>query len=79
MVVTAFISAVTIILLAMLAYLDMVHIHILLVTQVIVVLMNGMFEPATIGMLPKLVDKEEATRSNAMVSSMRTASIRLDQ
>ncbi|MDF2804157.1 MAG: transporter [Anaerocolumna sp.] len=75
MVVTDFISAVTIILLAMLAYLDMVHIPILLVAQVIVVLMNGMFEPATRGMLPKLIDKKEATRSNAMVSSMRTASI----
>jgi MFS transporter, DHA3 family, macrolide efflux protein len=75
MIVTDLISAVTIILLAMLAYLDMIQISILLVAQVIIVLMNGMFEPATRGMLPKLVDKEEATRSNAMVSSMRSASI----
>lgn len=75
MIVTDLISALTIIPLAMLAYLDMIRISILLVAQVIIVLMNGMFEPATRGMLPKLVDKEEATRSNAIVSSMRTASI----
>ncbi|MDV4151840.1 MFS transporter [Clostridium sp. AL.422] len=75
MVVTDFISSITIILLAILAYLDMVYLPILLVSQVLVVLMNGMFEPATRGMLPKLVDKEEATRSNAIVSSMRTISI----
>jgi MFS transporter, DHA3 family, macrolide efflux protein len=75
MIVTDIISAVTIIFLAVLAYLDMIQISILIVAQVIIVLMNGMFEPATRGMLPKLVDKAEATRSNAMVSSMRTASI----
>lgn len=75
MVVTDIISALTIIPLAILAYLDMIQIPILLVTQIIVVLMNGLFEPATRGMLPKLVDKEEALRSNAMVSSMRSASI----
>jgi len=75
MVVTDFISAVTIMLLAILAYLDRIQIPILLAAQVIIVLMNGIFEPATRGMLPKLVDKEEATRSNAIVSSMRSASI----
>ncbi|AOT69510.1 MFS transporter [Geosporobacter ferrireducens] len=75
MVVTDLISAGVIMILAILAYWDMLSIGILLVAQVIIILMNGLFEPATRGMLPQLVDQGEATRSNAMVSSMRTASI----
>jgi MFS family permease len=75
MVVTDLVSAGVILLLAMLAYWDMLSISIMLGAQVIIILMNGMFEPATRGMLPQLVDKEEATKSNSMVSAGRSASI----
>ena len=75
MVVTDLISSGVIMMLAILAYWGMLSISILLVAQIIITLMNGIFEPATRGMLPQLVDKEEVTRSNATVSSMRTVSI----
>ncbi|TCP95836.1 MFS transporter [Serpentinicella alkaliphila] len=65
MVVTDLISAGVILMLVILAYWDMSSIGILLVAQVIIILMNGLFEPATRGMLPQLVYKEEVTRSNA--------------
>lgn len=75
MVATDFVSAGVILILAILAYQDMLNIPILLVAQVIIILMNGLFEPATRGMLPQLVEKDEATSSNSMVSAGRSASI----
>lgn len=75
MVVTDFISAVVLLGLGWLSYLDTMKLSLLLTVQVIISLMNGLFEPATRGMLPQLVDKEQLTRHNSTVASARSASV----
>lgn len=75
MVITDLVSGSVLLVLVILAYWERLSLLILLAAQVIIVLMNGIFEPATRGMLSQLVDKKEATRSNALVSSLRSASI----
>jgi len=75
MVVTDFISAGAILVLAILSYWGMMRISILLVVQVIISLLNGLFEPATRGMLPQLVNKDELTRINSTVASSRGVAI----
>ncbi|MFT9494369.1 MFS transporter [Anaerosolibacter sp.] len=77
MVVTDLISAGVILILASISYLDMVNIALLLVVQVIISLLNGLFEPATRGMLPHLVDKDDITRANSTLASLRSVSIML--
>lgn len=77
MVVTDLISAGVILILTGMAYLGRVNITLLLVVGVIISLLNGLFEPATRGMLPHLVDKEELTSANAAVASIRSVSIML--
>lgn len=75
MVVTDFISAVVLLGLGWLSYLGTMKLSLLLTVQVIISLMNGLFEPATRGMLPQLVDKEQLTRHNSTVASARSASV----
>lgn len=77
MVVTDLICAVVILVLGWLSQLSMMKLSLLLTVQVIISLMNGLFEPATRGMLPQLVDKEELTRYNSTVASARSASLLL--
>jgi len=75
MVVTDFISGGAILVLAIISYGGIMRISVLLVVQVIISLLNGLFEPATRGMLPQLVDKDELTRINSTVSSSRGVAI----
>ncbi|KAF5052875.1 putative bacilysin exporter BacE [anaerobic digester metagenome] len=75
MVVTDFISAVVLLGLGWLSYLGTMKLSLLLTVQVIISLMNGLFEPATRGMLPQLVDKEQLTHHNSTVASARSASV----
>ena len=75
MVITDLISAGVILGLSLLSYWGMMKISLLLSAQVIISLLNGLFEPATRGMMPQLVDKDELTRSNSTVTSMRSASV----
>ncbi|AOY74642.1 MFS transporter [Clostridium formicaceticum] len=77
MVVTDLISAGVILALGLFSYWGFMRISLLLIVQAVISLLNGLFEPATRGMLPQLVDKEELTQSNSTVASMRSISILL--
>lgn len=77
MVVTDLISAGIILALGFISYWGFMRIPLLLIVQAVISLLNGLFEPATRGMLPQLVDKEDLTRSNSTVASMRSLSIML--
>ena len=46
----------------------------LLFGQTLVSLLNGLFDPATKGMLPQLVDAGDLTRANSAVAALRTLS-----
>lgn len=72
MVVTDFLSGIVIIALAFAAYSKHMNMTLLLVVQVLVALLNGLFDPATKGMLPQLVEQQELTRANSMLASLRT-------
>lgn len=74
MVVTDFASAGVILVLAVAGYLDKMSLVLLLLVQVVVSLLNGLFDPATKGMLPQLVEAEELTRANSTVAALRTLS-----
>lgn len=75
MVVTDFVSAGVILGLAFMAYFDRMSLALLLPAQVIISLLNGLFDPATKGMLPRLVAQDELTRANSKVASLRGLSI----
>lgn len=77
MVVTDLISAGVILILGWLSHRGTMKLSVLLIVQVIISLMNGIFEPATRGMLPQLVDKDELTKFNSTVASARSASVLL--
>lgn len=77
MVTTDIISAGVILCLGLLSYRGAMRLSILLTVQVIISIMNGIFEPATRGMLPQLVDKDELTKHNSTVASARSASLLL--
>ncbi|MDF2804557.1 MAG: major facilitator superfamily 1 [Anaerocolumna sp.] len=77
MVVTDLISALVILILGWLSHMGIMRLSLLLIVQVIISLMNGLFEPATRGMLPQLVDKDELTKFNSTVASARSASVLL--
>lgn len=74
MVVTDFASAGVILGLAFTSYLGKMSLTLLLLVQVIVSLLNGLFDPATKGMLPQLLDEDQLTRANSAVASLRTLS-----
>ncbi|MFZ5967276.1 MAG: MFS transporter [Bacillota bacterium] len=71
MVVTDLSSAVVILGLALGAYTNRMNLTLLLAVQVIVSLLYGLFDPATKGMLPQLVTKEELTRANSTLATLR--------
>ncbi|SET35024.1 Na+/melibiose symporter [Natronincola peptidivorans] len=72
MVATDLASAVVILGLALSAYSDRMSLPFLLSIQVIVSLLNGLFDPATKGMLPQLVNENELSRANSAVAGLRT-------
>lgn len=77
MVVTDMVSSAVILSLSILSYLGNMSLPIIMATQVIISLLNGMFESATRGMLPKLVNQDELTKSNSMVASLKSISFML--
>jgi MFS family permease len=77
MVVTDFGSAGVILGLALISYFGYMNLTLLLAGQVIISLLNGLFDPATRGMLPQLVSQEELTRANSKVASLRGLSVLL--
>lgn len=74
MVVTDIASAIVILGLAFGAYANRMSLILLLSVQVIVSLLNGLFDPATKGMLPQLVASDKLNRANSIVASLRTLS-----
>ncbi|WP_069999143.1 MFS transporter [Cellulosilyticum sp. I15G10I2] len=77
MVGTDLMSAGAILALGFISYGGFMRISLLLIVQTVISLLNGLFEPATRGMLPGLVAKEELTQSNSAVASMRSLGILL--
>ncbi|NYB75582.1 MFS transporter [Sedimentibacter hydroxybenzoicus DSM 7310] len=75
MVVTDIISAGVILVLASLSYMGRMNIAMLLTVQIIISLLNGLFDPATRGMLPQLVDQDELTRVNSKVATAKSISL----
>lgn len=67
-------SGVIILGLAFAAYMNSMSLVLLLLVQVIVALLYGMFDPATKGMLPRLVAEENLNKANSAVASLRTLS-----
>ncbi|MGE5630789.1 MAG: MFS transporter [Caulobacteraceae bacterium] len=74
MVATDFTSAIVILGLAYVSHLNRMSLTLLLIVQVIVAILYGLFDPATKGMLPQLVPQEELTRANSTLASLRTLS-----
>ena len=69
MVATDLASGGVILALALTSYLGKMSLAVLLLVQAIISLLNGIFDPATKGMLPQLVDEAELTRANSAVAS----------
>jgi MFS family permease len=72
-----YISAVIILALAFISYLGRMDLMLLLLGQVLISLLNGLFEPATRGMLPQLVSKNKLNQANSKIASFRGFSILL--
>lgn len=77
MVATDFVSAGVILGLALISYLNVMSLTLLMSVQVIVSLLNGLFDPATRGMLPQLVKSDKLTQANSTVASLKTLSLLL--
>lgn len=77
MVTTDFFSAGVILGLAFISYYYQMSLTLLLLVQVMISLCNGLFDPATRGMLPQLVEKDKLTRANSTVASLKTLSLML--
>ncbi len=77
MVITDLASACVILLLAFISYFDRMSLTLLLVGQIIISLLNGLFDPATRGMMPQLVAQEELNVANSKMASLRGLSVLL--
>lgn len=74
MVIADFSSAVIVLILAYASYLDRINLSLLLITQVFVSLLYGFFDPATKGMIPRLVAEDELNKTNSRVATLRILS-----
>lgn len=75
MVVTDFASAAVLLLLFLSARLSFISFPLLLLGQLIVSVLNGIFDPATKGMIPKLARTNELSKANSMISAIRTLAV----
>jgi DHA3 family macrolide efflux protein-like MFS transporter len=64
-----------ILLLAWMATMDMMTLPVLFAAQFVVSLMNALFGPATMAMLPDIVEEEELTRANSVLGSINSLSM----
>jgi len=71
MVLADFMSGLLVLLLALLSYFGRLNIVLLLVFQVVVSMFYGFFDPATKGMIPQIVKREDLSKANAKVASIR--------
>lgn len=74
MVLTDLLSGAAILFLAALSYRGAMQLWMMMTVQAVISLLNGLFDPATKGMLPQLVERENLSRANSAVASMRTLS-----
>nr|WP_312578072.1 MFS transporter [Sedimentibacter sp.] len=72
MVVTDFASAGVVLLLFICSYFHWVNLSILLIAQVLIAALNGLFDPATKGMVPQIVEQSQLTKVNSGISALRT-------
>lgn len=77
MVVTDFVSGGIILGLACISYFDRLNLMVLLVAQAIISLLNGLFDPATRGMIPQLVPENELTGANSKIAYLKGLSVLL--
>ena len=75
MVWTDFGRGAVILLLAFLAAQDYITIPVLFVAQFVISLMNALFGPATMAMLPDIVEEEDLTRANSIIGSINSLSM----
>jgi len=75
MVWTDFGRGAVILLLAFLAAQNYITISVLFVAQFVVSLMNALFGPATMAMLPDIVEEEDLTRANSIIGSINSLSM----
>lgn len=71
MVIADFVSAGIVLILAFISSTGQMHIGILFAMQVIVGIMYGFFDPATKGMVPQLVKKEDLAKTNSKIATLR--------
>ncbi|WP_304943737.1 MFS transporter [Vallitalea guaymasensis] len=71
MVIADFVSAGIVLILAFISGTGQMHIGILFAMQVIVGIMYGFFDPATKGMVPQLVKKEDLAKTNSKIATLR--------
>jgi len=71
MVTSDLISGLCVLLLAYISYLGHMNLIVLFVFQVIISAFYGLFDPASKGMLPKLVDKDDLSKANSKVAALR--------
>ena len=74
MVTADFVSGIFVLLLAYISSIGKMNIAMLLVIQVIVSFMYGLFDPATKGMIPQIVPKEKLNKTNSKVATLRILS-----
>lgn len=77
MVGTDFASAGIVILLFLCSYFRWLNLSILLVAQILIATLNGLFDPATKGMVPQIVERPQLTKANSGISALRTISVLL--
>lgn len=75
MVATDLVSGGVIVCLGLMSHWGQMTLPLLLAVQAMISLLNGLFEPATRGMLPQLVDRDELTQANARVAAARSGSV----
>lgn len=77
MVSTDLASAGVLLLLFLCSHFDLLNLPLLLLAQVLITALNGLFDPATKGMVPQIVARSQLTKVNAGISALRTASVLL--
>lgn len=64
-------SGLTVLLLGYLSFINVLNLPLLFVFQVIVSAFYGVFDPATKGMIPQIVDKNNLSKANSYMASLR--------
>lgn len=77
MVATDFASAGVVLLLFACSYFRRINLTILLMAQILIATLNGLFDPATKGIVPQIVEQSQLTKVNSGISALRTISVLL--